>query len=150
MSTLELIFNLVEKKAHELRKKNAKADGQKFWQPIKNILKKYDVKVNKWKKISNTNKKIMLMPEYYIDGHDEKHIIEKNHFLIQTIRIPLTEEPNLRKIIQLALNIGQWTGSGGKKENWMKLHSYLAENDIIYLNSKIPKKLYDEIKQVMK
>ena len=43
----------------------------------------------------------MLSPEYYIDGYGNKKIIEENHFYIQTIRIPLLEEPTLRKIIQI-------------------------------------------------
>ena len=69
----------------------------------------------------------MNEPEYYINGYGEKHIIEMNHFLIQTIRIPLTEKPSLRKIIQLALNIGQYTGSGGVKKEWMNLNTYLSK-----------------------
>ncbi len=37
-------------------------------------------------------------------------MIEINHFVIQCYRIPSTEEPSLRKIMQLALNIGQFMG----------------------------------------
>jgi hypothetical protein len=52
----------------------------------------------------------MKLPEYSINGKNEKIIIEKNHFLIQTVRIPLTEKPILRKIMQIALNNGQYQG----------------------------------------
>jgi len=55
----------------------------------------------------------MLLPEYIINGYDQKSIIENNHFIIQQVRIPLNEKPTIRKIIQIALNIGQYRGSGG-------------------------------------
>jgi hypothetical protein len=48
----------------------------------------------------------MLLPEYTINGYEEKIIIENNHFIIQQVRIPLNEKPSIRKIIQIALNIG--------------------------------------------
>ena len=73
---------------------------------------------------------VMNIPEYTIDGYGNQSIIEINHFLIQTVRIPLNEEPSIRKIIQIALNIGQYTGSGGKKEKWMNLESYLTKDNI--------------------
>jgi len=37
-----------------------------------------------------------------------------HHFLIQTVRIPKTESPSLRKIIQIALNIGQYLAFNNK------------------------------------
>ena len=42
---------------------------------------------------------------------EQKEIIEKNHFIMQTVRIPMNEKPTLKKIIQLALNIGQYYGT---------------------------------------
>jgi len=84
--TLEKIFNLVEQKSYELRKNDIKADGQKFWQPIKNILSTIDIKADKWKHINKEYHKVVLAPEYYIDGYGNKKIIEENHFYIQTIR----------------------------------------------------------------
>ena len=149
--SLESLFNLVEKKSDQLRKKKAKADGQKFWQPIKKILEEYDqINGNQWKPIKKSYQKIMLLPEFYIDGYGDKNIIEKNHFIIQTIRIPLQEKPSLRKIIQIALNIGQYTGLGGKKEKWMHLTNYLTKKNIDLINSKIPKSLYYEIDKLLK
>jgi len=49
--SLEKLFKIVEKKSHNLRKKNPNADGLKFWKPIKNELSKYDsVKASQWKR----------------------------------------------------------------------------------------------------
>ena len=132
------IFTLIENKSHDLRKKNPKADGQKFWQPIKNILSEINIEASSWKKIKKNNK-IMLLPEYVINGYGNQEIIEINHFLIQTVRIPLTEKPTIRKIIQIALNIGQYTGSGGKKKKWMNIDNYLSKENIKKIDSKIPK-----------
>ena len=132
------IFTLIENKSHNLRKKNPKADGQKFWQPIKNILSEINIEASSWKKIKKNNK-IMLLPEYVINGYGNQEIIEINHFLIQTVRIPLTEKPTIRKIIQIALNIGQYTGSGGKKKKWMNIDNYLSKENIKKIDSKIPK-----------
>ena len=145
--TLEKIFNLVEQKSYELRKNDIKADGQKFWQPIKNILSTIDIKADKWKHINKEYYKVMLSPEYYIDGYGNKKIIEENHFYIQTIRIPLLEEPTLRKIIQIALNIGQYTGSNNKKEKWMKLDFYLTKESIKKINSQIPNNLLSNLNE---
>ena len=68
--------------------------------------------------------------EYTIDYYGNQSIIEIKYFLIQTVRISLNEKPNLRKIIQIALNIGQYTGCGGKKEKWMNIEGYLTKNNI--------------------
>lgn len=47
----------------------------------------------------------MSLCEKCINGHGDEIIIEKNHFLIQSIRLP-TEGNNIRKLMQIALNIG--------------------------------------------
>lgn len=46
---------------------------------------------------------VMQLPE----RDDNGDIIELNHFLIQCVRIPMVEEPSPRKIMQIALNVGQ-------------------------------------------
>ena len=146
---LNKLFNDVEKKFHCLIKKD-NIDGQKLWQPIKDILSKYDIKAKKWKHQKKEYLFIMKLPEYYINGDDEKIIIEVNHFLIQTIRIPLKEEPSLRKIIQIALNVGQYTGSGKPKEKWMNIDNYLTKDDICRINSKLNKEVINDIKNYLK
>ena len=110
---LEILFANVLEKSYKLRKKNPNAfDGQGFWQPIKKLLEPLDsYSAKKWRIISTTKtRKIMLLPEYSINGYETKLINEKNHFIIQQIRIPLNEKPTIKKIIQIALNIGQYKG----------------------------------------
>jgi hypothetical protein len=142
---LEIIFNCVLDKAYKLRKANpTKFDGQGFWQPIKKILEPLDeYSAKKWKKIpKKLTRSIMLLPEYTINGYEEKIIIENNHFIIQQVRIPLTEKPTIRKIIQIALNIGQYRGSGGKMI-FDNIGQFIYQKDIVELSKHIPEKLFE-------
>ena len=144
---LEIIFNCVLDKAYKLRKANPiKFDGQGFWQPIKEMLEPLDeYSAKKWKKIpKKLTRSIMLLPEYTINGYEEKIIIEKNHFIIQQVRIPLTEKPTIRKIIQIALNIGQYRGSGGKIF-FDNIGQFIYWKDIVELSKHIPDDLVRKI-----
>ena len=150
---LEIIFNCVLDKAYKLRKANpTKFDGQGFWQPIKKILEpldKYSAKT--WKKLSKKlTKSIMLLPEYTINGYEEKIIIENNHFIIQQVRIPQIEKPTIRKIIQIALNIGQYKGSKVKPYNISgiglnNIEQFIYRKDIVELSKHIPDDLVRKI-----
>ena len=127
-------------KAYKLRKANpTKFDGQGFWQPIKKLFEPFDeYSAKKWKKIpKKLTKTIMLLPEYTINGFEEKSIIENNHFIIQQVRIPLKEAPTIRKIIQIALNIGQYRGSGGKMI-FNNIGHLISRKDIVELSKHIP------------
>jgi hypothetical protein len=86
----------------------------------------------------------MLLPEYTINGYEEKSIIENNHFIIQQVRIPLTEKPTIRKIIQIALNIGQYRGSVGKMI-FNNIGQFIYRKDIIELSKHIPDDLVRKI-----
>ena len=61
----------------------------------------------------------------------KKKIIEKNHFIIQSVRIPTTEEPSLKKLIQIALNIGQYYGIKDNKNinlPYNSINSFVSKN----------------------
>jgi len=144
---MEIIFNCVLDKAYKLRKANpTKFDGQGFWQPIKKMLEPLDeYSAKTWKKIpKKLTKHIMLLPEYTINGYEEKIIIENNHFIIQQVRIPLTEKPTIRKIIQIALNIGQYKGSGGKMI-FDNIGQFIYWKDIVELSKHISDDLVRKI-----
>ena len=144
---LEIIFNSVLDKAYKLRKANpTKFDGLGFWKPIKKLLEPLDIySAKKWKKIpKKLTKKIMLLPEYTINGYDQKSIIENNHFIIQQVRIPLNEKPTIRKIIQIALNIGQYRGSGAKMI-FNNIGQFIYWKDIVELSNHIPDDLVRKI-----
>lgn len=69
---------------------------------------------------------------------------ENNHFIIQQVRIPLTEKPTIRKIIQIALNIGQYKGSGGKMI-FDNIGQFIYWKDIVELSKHIPDDLVRKI-----
>ena len=60
-------------------------------------------------------------------------IMEKNHFLIQTVRIPKNEEPSLKKVCQIALNIGQYQGYTRKTIKNSSIKDYLLNSDCCIL-----------------
>lgn len=144
VTKLEYLFNLVVERYKKQRKLDPHFDGKAAWQPIKECLTKYDKITRKYKKLnSSLVEEIMKLPEYYIDGHGKQIINESNHFIIQQVRIPM-EEANLRKVLQLALNIGQWQGVPNKevykKINYpstklSELSTYLSKRDIWVLSS---------------
>lgn len=104
-----LFFSKIRKDAETLRTHNKKANGQAFWKPIKESLEPYDSIQGKWNsklfkdKYNVFYEKVMKLPEK--DGNGK--MIEPHHFIIQCVRIPRTEVLTLRKLIQVALNIGQ-------------------------------------------
>ena len=157
MSTnLEILFNIILNKSYKLRKANPTTfDGQGFWQPIKQILEQLDnYSAIKWKRISKIKtEKIMLLPEYIINGNGDKIIDEKNHFIIQQVRIPLNEKPTIKKIIQLALNIGQYKGiNNGKYIYNIKFNSikqFLHNTDIIELSKYISDEIIEKINKYL-
>jgi hypothetical protein len=147
---LEIIFNSVLNKAYKLRKANpTKFDGQGFWQPIKKMLEPLDeYSAKKWKKIpKKLTRSIMLLPEYTINGYEEK-------IIIQQVRIPLTEKPTIRKIIQIALNIGQHKGSKGKPCNISRIglnniKQFIYQKDIIELSKHISNDIVRKIRDYL-
>jgi hypothetical protein len=101
-------------------------------------------------KISESKtKKIMLLPEYIINGYDNKIINEKNHFIIQQVRIPINDKPFIRKIIQLALNIGQYKGINNNKFiyniKFNNINQFLFKDDIKELSDHISNEILKRI-----
>lgn len=153
---LEILFNNVLHKSYQLRKENPNTfDGKTFWQPIKKRLETLDNhSASKWKTLSKSKtKKIMLLPEYTINGYETKQINEKNHFMIQQVRIPLQDKPTIKKIIQIALNIGQYKGTNKtKNSNSMKynnINQFIYKNDIIKLSNYLTDDIIDEINKYL-
>ena len=143
-SKLEALFDLILDKSYQLRKRDPNHfDGKSFWQPIKTILKPLDnYSASRWKTLSKTKtKKIMLLPEYTINGYEHKIIDENNHFIIQQVRIPLQDKPTIKKIMQIALNIGQYKGTcinkSMNKSKHIKNISYNNINQFIFKNDSV-------------
>lgn len=156
MNNLELLFNLVLKQARKLRKAHPTTfDGKGFWQPIKTILEQFDKhSAKRWKNLSKLKReKIMQLPEYTIDGYENKVINLKNHFIIQQVRIPMKEEPTIKKIIQIALNIGQYQGVNNEKYIYNvklnNIHQFLYNDDIDKLSTYLSDDIIEQIKSIL-
>ena len=151
LTTIETLFEQIRKIAKQKRQNNTLFDGKKFWQPIKTILSESTWKATKWKKQSKAKyEEIMSLPEFFINGYGNNITIEKNHFLIQTVRIPRNEEPSLKKIGQIALNIGQYQGYTGKTIINNSIKSYLLKSDCsILLKDILTNKNILELEQLL-
>jgi hypothetical protein len=141
---VKTLFNLIKSKSKKLNENDPKFNGLKFWHSLKGHLSESKFVAKGWKKENkSTIDNVMNMPEYIINGKDEKIILEKNHFLIQTVRIPLLDKPILRKIMQVALNIGQFQGKGGKSKylsGRTKITDYISKKESeIKLEKILPK-----------
>lgn len=87
-------------------------DGLKYWKSVKPFLNDIDSRLhskvywnpNHQNVISNFSHVRSEIPE-----KDGDELIEKNHFLLQQLNIPTKDgrNPSFRRLMQLALNIGQ-------------------------------------------
>ena len=107
-------------------------DGWSFWQPIK---RQFDAN-----KDPNHHYKASQF------GWLKKYKEDKNelaHFLYQLYNIPENEPMSVRKVLQLALNIGQFQGSdqgdyaGNFTDRMARIESYIDEDAILALGKKI-------------
>lgn len=147
-NNLELLFKLTQQAAQKLKQQDPDADGKAFWQPLKKLFETYALSASQWQQLDpELVKKLSLLPETDSLGRT----IEINHFLRQQVRIPLEEPPSLRRIMQLALNSGQFMGINPghaeldpsligfdyKRSRLNCLSTYLAPPEIIALGSQI-------------
>ena len=162
---LKILFDLVREKSRMLRQRNPKADGLAFWQPIKSVLSKYTyIRASKFKDMDSEKRTaIMELPEKTINGFGKESTIEVHHFMIQAVRIPIKEEPTLQKILQIALNLGQYEGTMEGRElgchppvhsgmdeyiRSLTLEDYVSIDDIKEMNKIIPTELVIAIKRI--
>jgi hypothetical protein len=100
--------NQIETQRNAAFESGSEWDGRAVWQPMKNklsdkpIMKSWSYKVNVPAREA-LRKDILELNEFNPDGS----MCEINHFLMQCVRIPVNDEPSARKIMQVALNIGQ-------------------------------------------
>ena len=115
-------------------------DGREFWQHIK-ILCNTEVSVPFKQASEECIAKILELPEEI-----NNELVIPNHFIRQLVRIPQKTEGmcNVQKILQIALNIGQWMNNPIDeyhevfiKNDMMRISSYLSDSSIKELNSVI-------------
>mmetsp|Transcript_51349 Transcript_51349/g.134117 ORF Transcript_51349/g.134117 Transcript_51349/m.134117 type:complete len:134 (-) Transcript_51349:257-658(-) len=103
-----------------------------------------NAKPSGWKHIGEFPVIWALEPEEC--DEDGKVINEPYHFLLQQVRI-LRDKPSFRKVMQLALNIGQLQGSsdpdllervGYAGSGLDRLSTYMSDEDVAMMSARIP------------
>ncbi|MCC0179084.1 hypothetical protein I4641_19125 [Waterburya agarophytonicola K14] len=151
---LNYLFTLVQQETKCFKIKYPQGDGRAFWQPLKQLFAETKLHANNWKQLDpNLVAKLMQLEEKDELGNT----IEVNHFLRQQVRIPTEEKPDLRRIMQLALNSGQYLAlkDGSlpifpdfdySNSGLASLETYLFERDIVRISSQIGDRLTKDVK----
>ena len=149
---LERLFILVQQGTQEFKTKVPDGDGRAFWQPLKKMFAEPNLMASGWLQIDSAIvEKLMALPEF-----DESGIIAINHFLRQQVRIPTEEEASLRRIMQVALNSGQFLASDRtindlkdfdySRSGLDRLSTYISPADIENISIGISDRLIKEVK----
>lgn len=156
VSTLETLFDYISNTFERLRKLDAILPGQVIWNDIKKIIGTINnEKTIYWKRLPITDQLYNIII-YLPECDDNNNIIESNHFLIQQVRIPTKYPVSIIKIMQIALNIGQWKGTRNEEIyklinynslNLDKISSYIDKEDILYLSTLLNKNIITSIKK---
>lgn len=141
----ELWDNIINS-SNEIRSENKNLDGLKYWKHIKNIIKDINSVPNKnieWNK-DHIKIKTKFYNKFNLSEKDKNNnLIENNHFLLQLINIPYKDDniPSFKRLIQIALNIGQLKSSldSYSKEirDFIKIHKLFKIDT--YMNKKMYK-----------
>jgi hypothetical protein len=148
MTQVKKLFDYMRINAYNLRFTVTNADGQAFWNTFKNILGQYDDLHFTWKTVDNDE--MLKLIEYTVDGYGKKKIVEVAHFQIQCVRIPHTEAPCLRKLVQIALNLGLYDAKMEKYQHSAStIEDFISDEDLVALSAKLPDNLFTEVQALM-
>ena len=126
MQKIEDLFTFIIQISKEKRKLD-EFDGLRFWQGIKSLLSVYDNIIMTW------NMNIDMSKLTINEKNEHGHLIEIYHFMRQQSRIPSEDECTIRKIMQLALNIGQFLGINNDNcELIINENHYLSDKQSVY------------------
>ena len=150
---LERLFIIVQQGVKEFKTKTPDGDGRAFWQPLKTMFAQQNLQASCWQQIDSAMvKKLISLPEFDESGE----MILNNHFLRQQVRIPTQEEPILRKIMQVALNSGQFLASNRLIDGLNNfdysnsgldcLSTYISQANIKNISVNISDRLIEEVK----
>jgi hypothetical protein len=102
---LEQLFKRFSQKTENIRRSDLEFDGRAYWCQHKKLFEEYDEITASWI-VPDKSRRLSIknLQEHNPDGS----MNEKNHFIMQTVNIPLNEPATFCKIMQVALNIGQY------------------------------------------
>ena len=142
-TTLDLMWKMAYTTGIKTRQTEGQ-DGKKNWDLIKESIElniayvKHKIeeaeKQAKFIKLKNEMTEALMQYEH---KDDEGNIInEKNHFMIQTIRIPNEVQFSIVRLIQIAYNLGQYEGIGENIDTLPRrnLNEFISDENIELLN----------------
>lgn len=154
MTNLDILFKLISENVYLYRKQYVNSNGKYYWYQFKFILELYDIYTFTWLPFIDFEyiKQVMSTIEYVIDGYGNKTIIEGNHFLIQTVRIPTIEKPCIRKLLQIALNIGQYRHFVNDRNalSHITIDTLISSYELEALNKLLPINLHNDIVEIVR
>ena len=122
-------------------RKDGSQDGKKNWDLIKESIEKKTSSIKKVErditfiKLVNEQTEVIMSSEH---KDEQGNVInEKNHFMIQTIRIPNQIDFSIIRLIQIAYNLGQYEGIGENINNLPRkeLNQFITDENIELINS---------------
>lgn len=102
---LEQLFKGFSQQTEEARRLDPKFNGRAYWRQYKEVFEEHGQITASWI-VPDESRRLSIkdLQEHNPDGS----MNEKNHFIMQTVNIPLNEPATFCKIMQVALNIGQY------------------------------------------
>lgn len=148
---LEKIFYLIQQETQLFKTKEPQGDRRVFWQPMKLLFKESLIRAKSWQQLDkNLVLMLLALPEKDTTGN----LIPINHFLRQQVRIPSQEKPTLQRIMQIALNSGQFLATDGvikglesfnyDRSGLAQLKTYITEEEIYSLSNQISNRLIEK------
>ena len=141
VTTLELMWKMAYAIGIQTGSKE-RQDGKDIWDSVKesvqfniSFVKEQIEEVEKQVEFIKLNNEITKEIMEY-EHKDDRVINEKNHFMIQTIRIPNEVKFSIISLIQIAYNIGQYEGIGENIEKLPRtaLNDFITDKNIELIN----------------
>lgn len=129
---LKQLFERFSQKTENIRRSDPKFDGRDYWSKYKKVFEKCGQIIAFWI-VPDESRRLSIkdLQEHNPDGS----MNEKNHFIMQTVNIPLNEPATFCKIMQVALNIGQYNAMVEKPDRLPTKIQLYVDCDNVQLDS---------------
>lgn len=165
------LYELIQSLTQKLQRKNKNLDYTKLIEDIGVILgTSGDISFDKWHEdlaapygvmYCTFTKKVLPLPEKVISGLGVEEFLDKNHFMIQIFRIPLTEEPTALNLLKIAVYTGllvktlrssDFPEGIAKAYSDLKMHNminYISRTEYVKLMEQMPDNMIKRINEGM-
>lgn len=148
-ANLAQAFEAVCNNTYLFRKHVVDGNGLTYWHLIKSMLSQFDDITFTWQRL-NMAQEIEFMNREEFD--EAGNTIEGNHFMMQLARLPQNGRGTVRKLMQLALNLGQYRQNQFDcyKLPYITMHTYISADDLVRITSMIDVDILDAVNTVLR